>query len=255
MPPRQALPIFFFLQKTSTLYLTSSPFNRPSLRERAIVSQDLTRSNKFWTDLVYHFRMGFPPQSTIHDAVTHNLTTDRWRFTGTFLNHMYEIREWHVDPQFFINWPETYYDIVPAPEIGRSLSLLSVPSSTAAAAASASCPTRPLNGFQWQTATTAVEPGPGARGSRGGGRGDKALARRREQRLSLPLPAHRGRGAGLLLHLNNNDAAADDDDDDDELDALQDLEESWHILPWRLEHESISTSVPRSGFMPAAFVQ
>lgn len=181
------------------------------------------------------------------DAVTLDPTTDRWSFTGLFFKHMYEIREWHVDPHFFIDWPETYYDIMPAPEIGRSLSLLSVPSSTTAAAAS--CPTRPLHGFQWQTATAVVGPGPGSRGGRGG-RGDKALVRRRQQRLPLPLPAHRGRGAGELLHLNN-------DNDDDELDALKDLEESWHILPWRSEdsNQSISTPVTRSGFMPSAFVQ
>ncbi|KEF57021.1 uncharacterized protein A1O9_07211 [Exophiala aquamarina CBS 119918] len=97
----------------------------PKLRERAVLSSSLTQTNKFWTELVYSFRFGFPHDKTIHEAISLDNTTDRWSFSGLFLNHILEIRVWHIDQDFFHNWPETYGDIVPAPEIGRSLAFTS----------------------------------------------------------------------------------------------------------------------------------
>ena len=90
---------------------------------RAVLSNTLTQTNKFWTELVYSFRFGFPRENTIHEAINLDKATDRWGFTGLFLNHMLEIRAWNVEQDFFHNWPETYEDIVPALEIGQSLSL------------------------------------------------------------------------------------------------------------------------------------
>ncbi|KAK5051570.1 hypothetical protein LTR84_003222 [Exophiala bonariae] len=169
--------------------------NLPGLRERAVFDKKLTQTNQFWTQLVYQFRLGFPAENDEDDAVSFDETTKRWSFTGLFLHHMYEIREWQMDPKFFDNWPGTYYDIVPLPEIGRSLPLPVM-------AGSASSP----SDYQWQPAVVV--------GPRTGTRGRSSRAQGRQHHHILPLPVRRG--AGKLL----------ESDDEDE------LEEGCHALPW-----------------------
>lgn len=170
-----------------------------------MLSQTLTQSNKFWTELVYLFRFGFPPSSTIHEVATLDKDTDQYSFTGLFLNHVHEIGVWHVDPEFFNNWPETYYDIVPGPQIGRSLALMSGPGP---------------HEFMWRT-------GPGARVG-----GDKAQRCHRHLHM-LPLPVYQG---------------------DDKASNLNDEEENWDVLSWRMPL-SAASSAHLSGFMPAVFIQ
>ncbi|RMD41175.1 hypothetical protein DV735_g3940, partial [Chaetothyriales sp. CBS 134920] len=84
---------------------------RPGLRERAVLSEELTRSNKFWTQVIYDFRFHWP--YSIADTVWVSPTTGLYEFSPVFNHHVFEIRMWQMDMKFFESFPDTYDDIIP----------------------------------------------------------------------------------------------------------------------------------------------
>ncbi|KAK6387732.1 hypothetical protein LTS17_001001 [Exophiala oligosperma] len=95
----------------------------PGLRERAVLCQNLTQTNKFWTEVIYSFRFCWP--YTVHDIVSLDSNTGLYEFSGMFNHHLYEIQMWRMDSKFFESFPETYDDIMPAQVIERPIHLAS----------------------------------------------------------------------------------------------------------------------------------
>ncbi|KIW21681.1 hypothetical protein PV08_02261 [Exophiala spinifera] len=95
----------------------------PGLRERAVLCQKLTQTNKFWTEVIYLFRFSWP--YTVRDVLSLNSDTGLYEFSGMFNNYLYEIQRWRMDLKFFESFPETYDDIIPAEVIERPLHLAS----------------------------------------------------------------------------------------------------------------------------------
>ncbi|KEF58093.1 uncharacterized protein A1O9_06016 [Exophiala aquamarina CBS 119918] len=87
----------------------------PGLRERAVLCHGLTQSNKFWTEVIYYFRFCWP--YTVDDIVSLDSATGLYGFSKVYDHYVYEIRMWKMDMNFFVSFPETYDDIVPAPDI------------------------------------------------------------------------------------------------------------------------------------------
>ena len=98
--------------------------HRPGLRERAVLCQSLTQTNKFWTEVIYYFRFCWP--YTIHEIVSLSPDTGLYEFSGMYNHYLYEIRMWKMDMRFFESFPETYDDIIPALEIERPMQPASV---------------------------------------------------------------------------------------------------------------------------------
>ncbi|ETN45758.1 uncharacterized protein HMPREF1541_09591 [Cyphellophora europaea CBS 101466] len=83
----------------------------PGLRERSVLDQETTKSNKFWREVIQLFRLNWPysPDS----AYQLDQNSGLYSFTGTYENHVREIRMWNVDPSFFKSFPATVDDIIP----------------------------------------------------------------------------------------------------------------------------------------------
>jgi hypothetical protein len=93
-------------------YLANLCFTRSGLRERAVLSQDMTKSNRFWREVIHLFEFNWPYSAEmpyIYDA-----SADMYRFTGAFENRVRDIRCWNMHTQFFKSFPDTFDDIVPA---------------------------------------------------------------------------------------------------------------------------------------------
>ncbi|KAK5259362.1 hypothetical protein LTR40_006124 [Exophiala xenobiotica] len=96
----------------------------PGLRERAVLCQSLTQTNKFWTEVIYYFRFCWP--YTIHEIASLSPGTGLYEFSGMYDHYLYEIRMWKMDMKFFESFPETYDDIIPSLEIERPIQSASV---------------------------------------------------------------------------------------------------------------------------------
>lgn len=91
----------------------------PGLRERAINQPLLTKTNEFWTKVIYDFRFQWP--YTVTDAFDHNVDIGLFSLSGLFQKHVRDLRRWQMDWTFFETYPETYDDLVSVPSISRNL--------------------------------------------------------------------------------------------------------------------------------------
>lgn len=88
---------------------------RPGLRERAVLTEELTQGDKFWNQVIYCFRFHWP--FTVFNAIVLNPETGLFQFSSLYENYVREIRMWTMDLPFFSDFPETWDDIIPALEV------------------------------------------------------------------------------------------------------------------------------------------
>lgn len=83
---------------------------RPGLRERAVLDQETTKSNRFWREVIqlFHFNWPYAPELLYQ----FNESSKLYSFTGTYENHIRDIRMWNMNPAFFSSFPATYDDII-----------------------------------------------------------------------------------------------------------------------------------------------
>ena len=80
------------------------------MRERAVLNQDLTRSNKFWTEVIHLFQFCWPYEVNNTFHLDHE--SGLYGFSGLYERQLREIRMWRMDHSFFVSFPDTYDDIV-----------------------------------------------------------------------------------------------------------------------------------------------
>lgn len=97
------------------------PWSRPGLRERAVLDQDITKSDQFWREVIQLFEFNWP--YSVEDAFWLDQSSGLYNFTGLYERQVREIRMWNMNPSFFTSFPDTFEDIVPAANISMSPSL------------------------------------------------------------------------------------------------------------------------------------
>lgn len=93
---------------------------RPGLRERAIFCPQLIENDWFWSGIIHNFRFYWP--HTIAHVISLNPMNGLYEFSDLYDRHVFDIRMWRVDPDFFVGFPETLDDILLPMEIERPLS-------------------------------------------------------------------------------------------------------------------------------------
>ncbi|KAL5351641.1 hypothetical protein ACLOAV_003501 [Pseudogymnoascus australis] len=101
-------------------------FAWPGLRERLVLSEKYVLTEDFWQTFAQSFRFHWP--YGFGEAFDKDKKSGYIRFSGTFCNHLQEIRHWRMDDGFLEMFPEFYDDITPAEKIYPQLKLSCRPS-------------------------------------------------------------------------------------------------------------------------------
>ncbi|OBT66044.1 hypothetical protein VE03_03262 [Pseudogymnoascus sp. 23342-1-I1] len=96
-------------------------FAWPGLRERLVLSEKYVLTEDFWQKFAQSFRFHWP--YGLGEAFDMDKKSGYIRFSGTFCNHLREIRYWRMDAGFLEMFPEFYDDINPAEGICPQLEL------------------------------------------------------------------------------------------------------------------------------------
>lgn len=86
------------------------PCIRPGLRERAVLDPTVTRSNKFWREIIGLFELHWPYQP--QEAFQVDPITNLYTFSALYENHHREISMWRMKTDFFRSFPAVFEDIV-----------------------------------------------------------------------------------------------------------------------------------------------
>lgn len=82
---------------------------RPGLRERAVLDPTVTKSNRFWREIIGLFELHWPYQP--EEAFQVDPMTNLFTFSGLYENHVREIRMWRMKTDFFKSFPAVFDDI------------------------------------------------------------------------------------------------------------------------------------------------
>lgn len=108
------------------LYLSLNLNHRPGLRERLVLSEKYVLTDAFWQTFAQSFRFHWP--YGLGEAFDIDKRSGYIQFSGTFHNHLQEIRHWRMDVGFLEMFPEFYDDITPVERICPQLELSCRPS-------------------------------------------------------------------------------------------------------------------------------
>ncbi|OBT70899.1 hypothetical protein VF21_10012 [Pseudogymnoascus sp. 05NY08] len=101
-------------------------FAWPGLRERLVLSERYILTENFWHTFAHSFRFHWP--YGLGEAFDMDKKSGYVRFSGTFWNHLLEIRHWRMDVGFLETFPEFYDDVTPVEKICPQLELPRRPS-------------------------------------------------------------------------------------------------------------------------------
>ncbi|OBT53215.1 hypothetical protein VE04_05940 [Pseudogymnoascus sp. 24MN13] len=90
-------------------------FAWPGLRERLVLSERYILTENFWKTFAHSFRFHWP--YGLGEAFAMDNKSCHVRFSGTFRNHLLEIRHWRMDVGFLEMFPEFYDDVTPVEKI------------------------------------------------------------------------------------------------------------------------------------------
>ena len=79
------------------------------MRERAVLNQQFTRSDKFWNEVIHLFQFCWPYGAD--EAFSLDQKSGLYHFSGLYERQVREIRMWKMHPSFFVSYPDTYDDI------------------------------------------------------------------------------------------------------------------------------------------------
>lgn len=84
--------------------------SRPLLRERAVLNSEVTKSNRFWRELIGLFELHWPYAAD--EAFQVDPTTTLFTFSGLYEKTVRDLRMWRMRTDFYKSFPDVFEDVM-----------------------------------------------------------------------------------------------------------------------------------------------